>query len=287
MKRINLTTAAVALAIALVQTSAAAQSGQRPSLHGSVAEAHVGGTRPHLHINSRWDECSIQLNAALTQKAWRQFTQEGGLVSYFRPLTDAKPMGKGKFEVSILQWKTGIDDSDAAWNDTFVHPDSTHWLFEGSGLEFPGLMVRTGVSNKTDIGIYATKNPNANYGFYGAQIQQNLIGGENSSWDAATRLSFTSLFGPDDVNLTVFGWDLIASKEIPITSWAAVSPYVGVSSYFSMSKELSPVVDLDNEYVGGSQAMAGAVLQISGARLGIEYNAAKVNSLSMKVGFGK
>ena len=286
MKRSNLTTMAVAFGIALLQTTAAAQSGPGPFLHGSPGEHQQGGVvRPHLHVNSRWDECSIQLNAALTQRAWRQFTQEAGLVAYFRPLSDAKPMGKGKFELSILQWKTGIDDGDAAWNDTFVHPDSTHWLFEGSGLEFPGLMVRAGVSNKTDVGIYATKNPNANYGFYGAQVQQNLV--ESNTWDAAARVSFTSLFGPEDVNFTVFGLDLVASREIPLTSWAAVSPYVGVSSYFTMSRELSPVVDLDNEYVGGSQAMAGAVLQLSGARLAIEYNAAKVNSLSMKVGFGR
>jgi hypothetical protein len=65
-----------------------------------------------------------------------------------------------------------------------------------------------------------------------------------------------------------------------------VSPYAGISSYFSMSREKSAVVDLDNEYVGGSQAMVGAALKLSGARLAIEYNKAKVNSISMKVGFG-
>jgi hypothetical protein len=54
-----------------------------------------------------------------------------------------------------------------------------------------------------------------------------------------------------------------------------------------MGSEKAAVVDLDNEYVGGSQAMVGAVLELSGARLGIEYNAARVNSLSMKVGFGR
>jgi hypothetical protein len=271
MKRRNLTTAAMALSLALFQTSAAAQSGHKP----------------HLHGNGRWDECSIQLDASLTQAAWRQFTQEAGLVAYFRPLSDAKPMGKGKFELSVLQWETRIDDSDPAWNDTFVHPDSTHYLFEGAGLAFPGLMVRAGVSNKTDVGVYFTKNPNANYGFFGAQVQQNLLNRTASNWAAAMRLSFTSLYGPDDVDFTVIGWDLVASREYPVTSWAVVSPYAGVSSYLTMSHEKSPVVDLDNEYVGGSQAMVGAALKMSGARLAIEYNKAKVNSVSMKVGFGK
>jgi hypothetical protein len=268
MKHSTLIVAAAAAAIALIQTPATAQSG-----------------RPHLHINGRWDECSIQLDPSLTQSAWRQFTQEAGLVAYFRPLIDAKPMGKGKFEFSVVQWETAIDDRDNAWNDTFVHPDSAHWLFEGNGLKFPGLMVRGGVSNKTDVGVYFTKNPNANYGFFGAQVQQNFFARNN--WSASGRLSFTSLYGPEDADLTVFGLDMVASREIALNNWAALSPYAGVSSYFSMSHETSDVVNLDNEYVGGSQAMVGAVLQLSGVRLAAEYNAAKVNSVSFKVGFGK
>lgn len=271
MKRSHLSTMAVAMAIALTQPQIASAQGD----HG----------HPHLHVNPRWKECSFQLDASLTQAAWRQFTQEAGLVAYFRPLSDATPMGKGKFELSILQWETRIDDHDAAWNDTFVHPDSTHWLFEGSGLQFPGLMVRAGVSDRTDVGVYVTKNPNANYGFFGAQVQQNIL--QRNDWAAATRLSFMSLYGPDDLDFAVVGWDFVASREFELTSWAALSPYAGVSSYFTMSREKSPVVDLDNEYVGGSQAMVGAVMQLSGARLAVEYNAAKVNSVSMKVGFGR
>jgi hypothetical protein len=268
MKRTRMIPAAVAIAIALIQAPVDAQT-----------------SHPHLHINGRWDECSIQLDQSLTQSAWRQFTQEAGLVAYFRPLIGAKPMGKGNFEVSLVQWETAIDDRDAAWNDTFVHPDSAHWLFEGRGLKFPGLMVRAGVTNKTDVGVYLTKNPNANYGFFGAQVQQNFLSRNN--WAASGRLSFTSLYGPEDVDLTVLGWDLVASREISLTNWAALSPYAGVSSYFSMSHEKTNVVNLDNEYVGGSQAMVGAVLQVSGVRLAAEYNAARVNSLSFKLGFGK
>jgi hypothetical protein len=272
MNRRNLTTAAMALAIAL---SSSPLSAQHSHEHG-----------PTLHVNPRWKECSFQLSANLTQAAWRQFTEEAGLVAYFRPLSDARPMGKGKFELSILQYETRIDDHDAAWNDTFVHPDSTHWLFEGSGLKFPGLTVRAGVTDKTDVGVYFTKNPNANYGFYGAQVQQNFIGG-TSDWAASARASFVSLYGPEDLNFTVVGLDLVASREIALTSWASVSPYAGISSYLTGAQEKSSVVDLENEYVGGSQTMVGAVLQLSGARVAMEYNAARVNSISMKVGFGR
>jgi hypothetical protein len=263
MKRRYLNLAA-ALGVALIQSPLAAQDSDHPV----------------LHVNPRWKECSFQLDASLTQSAWKQFTEEAGLVAYFRPLSDARPMGKGKFELSIHQWQTNIDDHDSAWNDTFVHPDSTHWLFK-----FPGLMVRAGVSNKTDVGLYFTKNPNANYGFVGGQVQQNFL--NRNDWAASARLSFVSLYGPDDLDFNVMGLDVLASRTMEINDWAAVSPYLGFSSYMANSHEKSSVVNLDDEHQGGSSTMLGAALQLSGARLSAEYSFATVNSFSLKIGFGR
>jgi hypothetical protein len=277
----SLTTAAVALAIALIQNPAAAQTAQSPNLHLDAGHSSDG---PQLHVNPRWKECSFQLHPSLTQSAWRQFTREAGLVAYFRPISDAQPMGKGRFELSLLQWETGIDDHDAAWNDTFVHPDSAHWLFEGDGLKFPGLMVRAGVSDKTDVGVYFTKSPGANYGFYAAQVQHAFI--NDGEWAAAARVNFVSMYGPDDLDLRVYGVDLLTSRRFALNRWAAVSPYVGGSTYLSTAHEKTAAVNLDDEHVLGAQAMVGATLQVSKARLGVEYNVSKVNSLSFKVGIG-
>lgn len=275
MKRRKLTTAAVALAIALIQTRAAAQN---------YNHTHAG---PTLHVNPRWKECSLQLDPSLTQSAWRQFTQEAGLVAYFRPLSDARPMGRGKFEVSVVQWKTGIDDSEAAWNDTFVHPDDEHWLFEGDGLEFPGLMLRAGVAGSTDVGIYLTKSPGANYGFYGGQLQRSLLEGTTGSWAASARVSFVKMYGPADLDFTVYGADLLASRTMSLTRWVALSPYAGVSTYLSSSHEKTTAVDLDDERVLGAQGMVGAALELSKARFAVEYNVARVSTFSLKVGIGR
>jgi hypothetical protein len=269
MKIIKLATTA-ALAVGMVQSPAAAQH-----------------NHPHLHVNPRWHECSFQLSPSLTQSAWRQFTQEAGLVAYFRPLSDARPMGRGKFEVSILQWETGIDAGDAAWNDTFVHPDSTHWLFEGSRLAFPGLMVRAGVTSRTDVGLYVTKSPGANYGFAGAQVQRSLVGDAGRTWAAAARLSFVRMYGPEDLDYAVYGADLVTSRTFGLTRWASVSPYAGVSTYLGTSHEKSAVVSLNDERTLGAQAMVGASLQLSKARIAAEYNVSQVNSFSLKLGLGR
>src|SRR4030095_14111671 len=123
------------------------------------------------------------------------------------------------------------------------------------------------------VGLYFTKSPGANYGFVGGQVQQNLLGNDDTSaWSAAARASFVSMYGPDDLNLNVFGVDVLASRTFTLTRWAAVSPYAGASTYLSNSHEKSSVVNLDDEHVVGTQGMVGATVQLSMARLSVEYN---------------
>lgn len=247
-----------------------------------------GSHNVRLHINTKWTQCSFQLDSALTQSAWHQFTAEAGVVTYFRPLMGAEPMGAGNFEVSLLRWQTGIDDEDAAWNDTFVHPDSTHWLFEGSGLAFPGLTLRAGVAARTDVGAYFTRSIGANYGFYGAQVQQNILQDTISNWSGAVRASFVSLYGPSDLDFTVYGLELVTSKQYAVFSRRAfVSPYAVVAGSLSRSHEKTSAVTLEDESVWGVQAMVGVVARFSAARIGVEYGVANVQSLSVKVGLGR
>jgi hypothetical protein len=250
-----------------------------PSTVSAQSHDHVP-----LHVSDRWAECSFQLDAALTQDAWRQFTREAGLVTYFRPLRDAAAMGAGKFEISIVQSVIGIDDNDAAWNDTFVHPDADHTLYEGTALPLPGLMARVGVTDRLDAGAYFTQNPRANYGVAGGQLQYNLIRQASSGIDASARASVATLFGPEDVDVAVYGLDLVASKRFPLVGRLSVAPYTGMSAYLSTSHEKSSVVTLADERTAGVQAMVGAVAQLSILRVAMEYNTASVQSKTLKIG---
>lgn len=282
MRRALRTGITVATTLAALPHAAFAQAYHGGGHH---ADGGHGGPAIDLHINPRWKECSFQLDASLAQSAWRQFAGEAGVVTYFRPLTSAEPMGRGRFEVAAVRWETGINDSDDAWNDTFVHPDSSHWLFEGSRLAFPGLTVRAGVGDRTDVGIYATKSPGANYGFVGAQVQQNLA--RTGGWAAATRVSFVTMYGPEDLDFSVYGVDLLASRRFTMLSGrAAFSPYAVASASLSRAHEKSAVVDLDDENVFGALGTLGAVAEFSVAKVALEYTVSRVPSMSLKVGFG-
>lgn len=247
----------------------------------SVAASAPRASAQHLHTNHRWEECSIVLHPDLTPDAWRQFVSELGIVTYFRPMASARSMGRGNFEIGLLDWSTQIDDADDAWNDTFSHPDSTHYLIDGSALHIPGLTARVGVTDRIDVGVYFTKNTKANYGFVGGQVQYSLPVDEARRVSAAGRLSVVRLFGPDDVQASTYGLDLLVSKAVWI-----LEPYAGVSGYMARGKETTTKVDLDDETAFGAQATLGITARVSVVRLAAEYHAAKVPGVSMKVAFG-
>lgn len=241
--------------------------------------------KPHLHTSSEWEECSFQLDPSLTQADWHQFSKEAALVAYFRPLTGAEPMGRGKFDISIMQWKTKIDESDAAWNNTFVHPDTTHWLIDGPRLPIPGLAARAGLTNKLDLGIYWTTNPLANYSVAGAQLQYNFLPTTSKGLTASTRLTYSMIYGPRDITFATTGVDLVASKKFNLYSdWIALTPYANASLMFSRAHERTSAVELKDENVFNTQGAIGAVAQLSVLRLAVEYNQGITNTISYRIG---
>lgn len=51
-----------------------------------------------LHVNDEWESCAMVIDPSLTQESWHQFVSEVGLVTYFRPLASARPLGAKNFE---------------------------------------------------------------------------------------------------------------------------------------------------------------------------------------------
>ena len=233
-----------------------------------------------LHVNHQWEECAFVIDPALTQASWHQFVKEAGLVTYFRPMVSAAPLGRGHFEVGLTQWGTRIDAADDAWNDTFSHPDSTHWLFEGDALLIPGMMVRAGVTDRVDVGAYFTKSFGSNYGFFGGQAQYSFLNDVERSLAAAGRLGFVRMYGPEDLDVTTYGLDLLVSKDI-----SRFSPYAAVSGYLATGRETTSKVDLEDENVLGVHGTLGLAVRVWALSLGGELSVAEVPGYSFKVAF--
>ncbi len=252
------------------------------SLCSSVSYAQ--GDRPIVHLTDEWENCSMILDPSLTQDAWHKFTQESGNVFYFHPLTSAKPIGPGNFTLAIVTGFTGIDDNDPAWNDTFVHIDSTHYLVSENGiLGFPSLSATYGFNEKIDVGAYYTMNPGTNYSAIGGSINYSIMNDPVEKFSAAVRASsvFVLLKGESEFNLSVHGIDLLLSRDINM-----ITPYGGVSAYLSRNHATTGKVDLDDENVIGFQAKVGITAPISFLRFSAELNFAAVTTTSIMVGFG-
>ena len=175
MQRKHLASATVAYGVVLINTPAAAQM---------------------LHVNPRWEECSFQIDPSLTQPAWRQFTREAGFAIYFRSISNARPLAKGKLEV-----------------------------------------------------------------FYGASVQHSVASDPTSKWNGSTRASFVKMYGPEDMDFSVYGVDFLASRAVTLSRWATLSPYAGVSGYLARADERTAAVSLANENVLGARASVGAELR--------------------------
>lgn len=234
-----------------------------------------------LHVNHHWDECAIVIDPSLTQASWHRFVKEVGFVTHFRPLASARPLGPMNFEVALLNWGTRIDPKSDAWNDTFSHPDDTHWLFEGDALLIPGIMLRAGITDRIDAGAYFTNSVGANYGFFGGELQYSFLNDIERGMGAAARINAVRLYGPDDMAVSTYGLDFVASKDV-----SRLTPYVAVGGYWTRGHEKTDKVDLDDESVFGVQAMLGATVRLWALRLGAEAHLADVPGYSFKMGFG-
>lgn len=234
-----------------------------------------------LHVDDRWKDCAFVIHPSLTQDAWQQFVGELGQVTYFRPLASARPLGSRRVEIAAVNWSSKIDDADDAWNNTFSHPHSDHPLVTGPALEVPGVMIRVGMTDQTDVGAYFTKAIHANWGLVAAQVQHSILNGADGGIATAGRASVTRLFGPEDLTASVYGLEFLASTEVSV-----FSPYAGVSGYLARGAERTSRVDLRAESVYGVQAMAGAAVKVSILRIAAEANIAKVPGYSFKIGLG-
>lgn len=202
-------------------------------------------------------------------------------MAFFRPLASARPMGTRKVEVGILSWSTRIDPAADAWNDTFVHPDSMHWLFEGDALPIPGLMARAGVTDRLDVGAYFTRSIGSNYGLAGAQLQYSVLDDPRRKLTAAGRASLVTLFGPGDLGVSVYGLEFVVSRDM-----SAFSPYAAVSGYLVRGAEHTTKVALDSESALGVRGTLGLAVSVWALRLGAEFNLAEISGYSFKIAFG-
>ena len=233
-----------------------------------------------VHTNDRWEECAMDINPNLTQSEWKQFNKNFSSILYFKPMSGAKPMGKGKIDISLEMSRTKIDEHSGAWKNTFSHPEDDHFLSDDDHqLQIPVLTARYGVTNDIDAGVTYTKNPESNYSWMGMDAKYAFHQDKRRGISIATRLSSVVIMGVEDFDYYLAAADLLVSKELGM-----FTPYAGVTGIVSSANETTDEVDLERNTLASVEAIVGTQFQWSYLSVAAETDIARVNTYSVKVG---
>ena len=242
---------------------------------------HEGDHHVVLNTNDQWVSCAMVVDSTLTQNEFRAFTKDASSIISLTPKNSAQTLGKNRFDISLAVLTTApIKDYDGSWNNTFSHPDDTHWLVGDSHrLALPVLNMHMGMTNDLDAGITFTKDPAANYGFYGFNLKYAMLKEKEKGVTVSTRAAYIGLLGVDDMNINQGEIDLLVSKQ-----FGALKPYAGVSGLITSASETTDKVDLNRENVITAQATMGTQMDWKYLTIAAEANIANVNTYLVKVG---
>jgi hypothetical protein len=255
----------------LAVASASVLLGFAPDVRGEEADVY-------WHIDPNVKTCSMVIDPSLTQGQWHTFTKQASAIISFKSLAPAHSLGRMNFEFAIDNANTPVDQRDAAWINTFTHPDENCPL--GDAISYPTIRARMGVSDRVDVGGYWTTAPNANYGMVGGEVKYAFLRETDHRPAAAARLTASILTGVRDFNVGVYSVEVMTGKR-----FGRVAPYVGLRQGLAVATETTNKVDLQTESVGLTQGYAGLAVPVWKIRLAAEYDVASVNTFAFILGF--
>jgi hypothetical protein len=231
----------------------------------SLVPAAAVAQKPILHVDPSLKDCSVIFAPELTQSAFQRFVREFGSVSAFKQMSPPTTLGKGGIAIGLDMIYFSVDEGSDAWNDTFAHPDSMHYL--GSNKQIPSVKLRVGVTDKLDLGAYYTRNPNANYGWLGVEARYGLLRqSETMPISLMLRGAYTKTLYVADMDMHTATYDVSAGR----TFWNRVTAYAGWGNDAVLARETSDAVQLKTEVVAVSRAFAGVQVRLWHVALGVE-----------------
>ncbi|MCC6350045.1 MAG: hypothetical protein IT347_10705 [Candidatus Eisenbacteria bacterium] len=233
---------------------------------------------PNLHVDPGLKDCSVDFAPGLTQVAFRRFAREFGSASAFTLMAPPTTLGRGHVAFALDVTSFSVEEKADAWNDTFSHPDDRHEL--GSRRQFPKLRLRAGLSDRADLGVFYTANPNANYGWFGIEGRYALWRQDGTTpVSVVARGAWTKTLYVDDIDLQAATGDLEAGR----TFWNVFTPYAGVGTTVVVVRETTDSVDLHSETLQIPHVLGGAELRWWRFSLGGEVRASALTTFEVQL----
>jgi len=188
------------------------------------------------------------------QKTFKLFSEDLGAVVAYRSTSPAEPLGATGFDIGIEATSTSL-------------PNSKEWALANSDGEaidsivLPRVHIHKGLPFGIDIGAsYVGSGSDTDISITGAEIKYAFMEGSTATPALALRITYSSLSGIDQLEMTTTGAELSISK-----GFALFTPYAGVG-YVSVTstpkaEAAEPVpgvfAGFEEETFGLSKAYAG------------------------------
>jgi hypothetical protein len=199
-----------------------------------------------------------------------------GVIASMKSMASAETLGKNHFSIAFEYQMTPVDQHDAAWINTFSHPDDECPL--GDRIKLPMLRAKFGISGKMDVGVLWTTAPGANYGIIGGELKYAILEETSKRPAGAIRLSYSALTGVPDYNIGMGNIDLLISKKI-----AGISLYGGIKESLVIGTETTSKVNLDTKSLLATNGIVGVSYSFWLINTTVEYEISNVNTLSFMI----
>jgi len=214
----------------------------------------------------------------LGNDTFKSLVKEAGAVVAYRGVAPAEPGGLTGFDIGVEASFVAVDSD--IWDQVLDSGDTPSYL----GV--PKVHIRKGLPFGIDIGASYSMVPDSNIEMVGGEIQYAIMDGSMALPALALRGHYSTLLGVDDLDLTTYGADVVASKGILM-----FTPYIGAGvlqtegKYAGTDTTLKANLEDQSEttprYFGGVQ-IAMALLRIT---LDAEYSEVPVYTAKVSLGW--
>ena len=207
---------------------------------------------------------------------FKSLVKEAGAVVAYRGVAPAEPGGLTGFDIGVETSFVEVDSD--VWDQVFESQDTPGYVV------IPKVHVRKGLPFGIDLGASYAMVPDSNIEVLGGEIQFAIMDGSAALPALALRGHYSTLLGVDDLDLEVYGGDLVLSK-----GFLFLTPYIGAGvlqtegEYKGNTSQSQPLADQSEttQRVFGGVQIAMALLRIT---LDAEY--AEVPVYTAKVSLG-
>jgi hypothetical protein len=207
---------------------------------------------------------------------FKSLVNEAGAVVAYRGVAPAEPGGLTGFDIGVETSFVKVDSD--LWDLVLDYGDTPGYVV------VPKVHVRKGLPFGIDLGASYAMVPDSNVEVLGGEIQYAIMDGSAALPALALRGHYSTLRGVDDLNLTVYGGDVVLSK-----GFLFLTPYIGAGvlktkgEYQGNASQNEPLADYSEttQRVFGGVQIAMALLRLT---LDAEY--AEVPVYTAKVSLG-